>query len=94
VRAVAESADPAQILGLGSQPIAQALGLGLAALAAFLYAPRAGLLPTVLGAPLFRAFAGIFPGGLTSMYGAIAGVLTVGVLTPTRAPSYQPSSSA
>jgi branched-chain amino acid transport system permease protein len=94
VRAVAESADPAQILGLGSQPIARALGLGLAALAAFLYAPRAGLLPTVLGAPLFRAFAGIFPGGLTSMYGAIAGVLTVGVLTPTRAPSYQPSSSA
>ncbi|MFF0401295.1 branched-chain amino acid ABC transporter permease [Streptomyces sp. NPDC005248] len=83
MRAVAESPDTAQILGLGSQRIARiawALGLGLAALAAFLYAPRAGLMPTVLSAPLFRAFAGIFLGGLTSMYGAVIGGLTVGVL--------------
>ncbi|WP_405864857.1 MULTISPECIES: branched-chain amino acid ABC transporter permease [unclassified Streptomyces] len=83
MRAVAESADTAQVLGLGSQRIARiawALGLGLAALAAFLYAPRAGLVPTVLSAPLFRAFAGIFLGGLTSMYGAVIGGLTVGVL--------------
>ncbi|MFC9427725.1 branched-chain amino acid ABC transporter permease [Streptomyces sp. NPDC056987] len=83
MRAVAESADTAQILGLGAQRIARiawALGLGLAALAAFLYAPRAGLVPTVLSAPLFRAFAGIFLGGLTSMYGAVVGGLTIGVL--------------
>ncbi|WP_432177422.1 branched-chain amino acid ABC transporter permease [Streptomyces sp. NBC_00063] len=83
MRAVAESADTAQVLGLGSQRIARiawALGLGLAALAAFLYAPRAGLVPTVLSAPLFRAFAAIFLGGLTSMYGAVVGGLTVGVL--------------
>ncbi|MGX1673615.1 branched-chain amino acid ABC transporter permease [Streptomyces sp. NPDC055400] len=83
MRAVAESADTAQILGLGSQRIARvawALGLGLGALAAILYAPRAGLLPTVLSAPLFRAFAGMFLGGLTSMYGAVIGGLTVGVL--------------
>ncbi|MGW5861111.1 branched-chain amino acid ABC transporter permease [Streptomyces sp. NPDC055239] len=83
MRAVAESADTAQILGLGSQRIARiawALGLGLAVLAAVLYAPRAGLIPTVLSAPLFRAFAGIFLGGLTSMYGAVIGGLTVGVL--------------
>ncbi|MFE2219195.1 branched-chain amino acid ABC transporter permease [Streptomyces canus] len=83
MRAVAESADTARILGLGSQRIARiawTLGLGLAALAAFLYAPRAGLVPTVLSAPLFRAFAGIFLGGLTSMYGAVIGGLTVGVL--------------
>lgn len=83
MRAVAESADTARILGLGSQRIARlawALGLGLAALAAFLYAPRAGLVPTVLSAPLFRAFAGMFLGGLTSMYGAVIGGLTVGVL--------------
>ncbi|MFE2499444.1 branched-chain amino acid ABC transporter permease [Streptomyces scopuliridis] len=83
MRAVAESADTAQILGLGSQRIARiawALGLGLAALAAFLYAPRSGLMPAVLSAPLFRAFAGIFLGGLTSMYGAVVGGLTVGVL--------------
>ncbi|MGW6143033.1 branched-chain amino acid ABC transporter permease [Streptomyces sp. NPDC055144] len=83
MRAVAESAETAQILGLGSQRIARiawALGLGLAVLAAVLYAPRAGLVPTVLSAPLFRAFAGIFLGGLTSMYGAVVGGLTVGVL--------------
>ncbi|WP_328334819.1 MULTISPECIES: branched-chain amino acid ABC transporter permease [unclassified Streptomyces] len=83
MRAVAESADTAQTLGLGSQRIARvawALGLGLGALAAILYAPRAGLVPTVLSAPLFRAFAGIFLGGLTSMYGAVIGGLTVGVL--------------
>ncbi|MEU9183858.1 branched-chain amino acid ABC transporter permease [Streptomyces sp. NPDC048484] len=83
MRAVAESADTAQILGLGSQRIARiawALGLALGVLAAILYAPRAGLVPTVLSAPLFRAFAGIFLGGLTSMYGAVIGGLTVGVL--------------
>ncbi|GHE94181.1 branched-chain amino acid ABC transporter permease [Streptomyces spiralis] len=83
MRAVAESAETARILGLGSQRIARiawALGLGLAVLAAVLYAPRAGLVPTVLSAPLFRAFAGIFLGGLTSMYGAVIGGLTVGVL--------------
>ncbi|WP_406102194.1 branched-chain amino acid ABC transporter permease [Streptomyces sp. NBC_01003] len=83
MRAVAESADTAQILGLGTQRIARvawALGLGLGALAAILYAPRAGLMPTVLSAPLFRAFAGMFLGGLTSMYGAVIGGLTVGVL--------------
>jgi branched-chain amino acid transport system permease protein len=83
MRAVAESADTAQILGINAQRIARiawALGLGLAALAACLYAPRSGLAPTVLAAPLFRAFAGIFLGGLTSMYGAVVGGLTVGVL--------------
>ncbi len=68
---------------LGAQRLARiawALGLGLAALGACLYAPRAGLVPTMLSAPLFRAFAGIFLGGLTSMYGAVIGGLTVGVL--------------
>ncbi|MEU1443928.1 branched-chain amino acid ABC transporter permease [Streptomyces mirabilis] len=83
MRAVAESADTARVVGLGAQRLARiawALGLGLAALGASLYAPRAGLVPTMLSAPLFRAFAGIFLGGLTSMYGAVIGGLTVGVL--------------
>lgn len=83
MRAVAESADTARVIGIGAQRIARiawALGLGLAALAACLYAPRSGLAPAVLAAPLFRAFAGIFLGGLTSMYGAVVGGLTVGVL--------------
>jgi branched-chain amino acid transport system permease protein len=83
MRAVAESADTAQVIGINAQRVARiawALGLGLAALAACLYAPRAGLASTVLAAPLFRAFAGIFLGGLTSMYGAVIGGLAVGVL--------------
>jgi len=83
MRAVAESADTAQVVGINAQRIARlawALGLGLGALAACLYAPKVGLAPTVLSAPLFRAFAGIFLGGLNSMYGAVVGGLAVGVL--------------
>jgi branched-chain amino acid transport system permease protein len=83
MRAVAESSDTAEIIGINSQRVARiawGLGLGLAALAAALYAPKSGLTPTVLAAPLFRAFAGIFLGGLTSMYGAVLGGLVIGVL--------------
>jgi branched-chain amino acid transport system permease protein len=83
MRAVAESADTAKVIGISAHRVARiawALGLGLAALAACLYAPRGGLGPVVLAAPLFRAFAGIFLGGLTSMYGAVIGGLVVGVL--------------
>ncbi|WP_460062277.1 branched-chain amino acid ABC transporter permease [Streptomyces sp. YKOK-I1] len=83
MRAVAESAETARVVGLGAQRLARiswALGLGLAALAACLYAPRSGLATTALTAPLFRAFAGIFLGGLTSMYGAVVGGLAIGVL--------------
>jgi branched-chain amino acid transport system permease protein len=83
MRAVAESPATAEILGISAQRVARiawALGLGLAALAAVLYAPKSGLAPVVLSAPLFRAFAGIFLGGLTSMYGAVVGGLVIGVL--------------
>ncbi len=83
MRAVAESAGTAEVIGISAQRTARmawALGLGLAALAACLYAPRVGLVPTMLAAPLFRAFAGIFLGGLNSMYGAVIGGLAVGVL--------------
>ncbi|HEX6355977.1 branched-chain amino acid ABC transporter permease [Actinophytocola sp.] len=83
MRAVAESAESAQALGISAQRVgrmAWALGLGLGALAACLYAPRVGLTPAVLSAPLFRAFAGIFLGGLNSMYGAVVGGLMIGVL--------------
>jgi len=83
MRAVAESAQTARVVGINAQRVARvawALGLGLAVLGASLYAPRAGLVPAVLAAPLFRAFAGIFLGGLTSMYGAVVGGLAVGVL--------------
>ncbi|WP_406431336.1 branched-chain amino acid ABC transporter permease [Streptomyces sp. NBC_00631] len=83
MRAVAESPGTARVVGLGAQRLARiswALGLALAALAACLYAPRSGLATTTLTAPLFRAFAGIFLGGLTSMYGAVVGGLAIGVL--------------
>ncbi|MGI5128009.1 branched-chain amino acid ABC transporter permease [Pseudonocardia sp. CA-107938] len=83
MRAAAESATTAQIIGVPAQKVARiawALGLALAALAAVLYVPRVGLGPTVLAAPLFRAFAGIFLGGLTSMHGAVVGGVTIGVL--------------
>jgi branched-chain amino acid transport system permease protein len=83
MRAVAESPGTAEIIGISAQRVARiawALGLGLAALAAVLYAPKSGLSPIVLAAPLFRAFAGIFLGGLNSMHGAVIGGLIIGVL--------------
>jgi branched-chain amino acid transport system permease protein len=83
MRAVAESSDTAAILGVRPQRVARvawALGLALAAIGAGLAAPGLGLAIGVLQAPLFRAFAGIFLGGLTSMYGAVVGGLIIGVL--------------
>jgi branched-chain amino acid transport system permease protein len=83
MRAAAESPSTARIIGIPAQRLARiawALGLGLAALASVLYVPRVGLAPTALTAPLFRAFAGIFLGGLTSMYGAVVGGIAIGVL--------------
>lgn len=83
MRAVAESGDTAALLGVRPQRVARiawALGMALAALAAGLAAPALGLSVGVLQAPLFRAFAGIFLGGLTSMYGAVIGGLLIGVL--------------
>ena len=42
--------------------------------------PTSGLTPVVLAPVLFRAFAGILLGGLTSMTGAVVGGLVIGVL--------------
>jgi branched-chain amino acid transport system permease protein len=83
MRAVAESSEVAAILGVKAQRVARlawVLGLVLATLAAFLYAPKTGVAPTALAAVLFRAFAGIFLGGLNSMYGAVVGGLVIGVM--------------
>lgn len=83
MRAVAESGQTASDLGVNPQRVARvawALGMALAAIGAGLAAPSLGLTIGVLQAPLFRAFAGIFLGGLTSMYGAVIGGLTIGVL--------------
>ena len=83
MRAVAESSETARILGINSQKVARiawALGVGLATLGVVLYAPNVGLTPVVLAPVLFRAFAGILLGGLTSMTGAVVGGLAIGVL--------------
>jgi branched-chain amino acid transport system permease protein len=83
MRAVAESANTAQLLGVHSQRIgrvAWGLGMALAVLGAGLFAPTVGLTVGGLSGILFRALAGIFLGGLTSMYGAVVGGLLIGVL--------------
>ena len=83
MRAVAESSETAAVLGINSQKVARiawALGVGLATLGVLLYAPKTGLTPVVLAPVLFRAFAGILLGGLTSMTGAVVGGLVIGVL--------------
>jgi branched-chain amino acid transport system permease protein len=83
MRAVAESSDTATVLGVNAQKVARiawVLGLALATVGVLLYAPKSGLTPVVLAPVLFRAFAGIFLGGLTSMVGAVVGGLIIGVL--------------
>jgi branched-chain amino acid transport system permease protein len=83
MRAVAESTETAQLLGVRPNRIgrvAWGLGMALAVLGIGLFAPTAGLTVGGFQAPLFRAFAGIFLGGLTSMYGAVVGGLIIGVL--------------
>lgn len=83
MRAAAESPENAQVVGIRHHHIARiawGLGCALAALGALLYAPLTGVTPAVFAGLLFRAFAGIFLGGLTSMYGAVIGGLLVGVL--------------
>lgn len=83
MRATAESAVAAKVIGINSGRVARiawALGCLLAGVAAVLYSSRAGVTPTVLTAALFRAMAGIFLGGLTSMSGAVLGGLAIGVL--------------
>ena len=83
MRAVAESPATSEVLGVNAQKIARiawALGLGLASVGVLLFAPQVGLAPTAMEVVLFRAFAGIFLGGLTSMIGAVVGGLIIGVL--------------
>lgn len=83
MRAVAESSATASILGVNANRVARiawALGLTLATVGVLLYAPKTGLTPVVMAPVLFRAFAGIFLGGLNSMVGAVVGGLIIGVL--------------
>lgn len=83
MRAAAESSETAAILGVNAQRVARiawVMGLVLATIGVLLYAPKTGLTPVAMAPVMFRAFAGIFLGGLNSMIGAVVGGLIIGVL--------------
>lgn len=83
MRAAAEDPYAARVVGINRNlvaPLAWFIGCALAGLAALLLAPDATLTVTLMVAPLFRAFAGVFLGGLESMVGAAVGGFAIGVL--------------
>lgn len=83
MRAVAESAETAQLLDVNPHRIARlawALGMALVAVGAGLATPITGLSPGGFEGMLFFTFTAIFLGGLTSMLGAVVGGLVIGVL--------------
>jgi len=83
MRAAAEDHYAARVVGINRglvAAIAWFIGCALAGLAALLLAPDATLTVTLMVAPLFRAFAGVFLGGLESMIGAAVGGFAIGVL--------------
>lgn len=83
MRASAEDPYAARIVGINRNliaPLAWFIGCALAGLAAVLLAPDATLTVTLMFAPLFRAFAGVFLGGLESMVGAAVGGFAIGIL--------------
>lgn len=83
MRASAEDHYAARILGIKPARIAMIawfIGCGLAAVAAFMLAVDSSLNAHLTLPALFRAFAGVFLGGLTSMPGAAIGGFAIGVL--------------
>ncbi|HEU0222644.1 MAG TPA: branched-chain amino acid ABC transporter permease [Paracoccaceae bacterium] len=83
MRAGAEDPFAARMIGLKigrMSSIAWFLGCGLAAIAMLFLAAESALHPHIAHSPLFRAFAGVFLGGLTSMPGAVIGGFAIGVL--------------
>lgn len=83
MRASAEDPFAARMVGIHSgrvSALAWFVGCGLAAVASFFLAADNSLNPNLTLGPLFRAFAGVFLGGLTSMPGAVIGGFLVGIL--------------
>lgn len=83
MRASAEDPFAAKLVGLDTRLIAALawfLGCGLAAIAMLFLAAESALQPHLAHSPLFRAFAGVFLGGMTSMPGAVIGGFAIGVL--------------
>jgi len=83
MRASAEDHFAARIVGIKPGRIAAlawSLGCGLAAIAAFFLAMDTSANANLTISALFRAFAGVFLGGLTSMPGAAVGGFAIGIL--------------
>jgi branched-chain amino acid transport system permease protein len=83
MRGSAEDPFAAKIVGLNSDYIAMlawCMGCALATLAMFFLAAELSLSTSLSEHPLFRAFAGVFLGGLTSMPGAVVGGFIIGIL--------------
>jgi branched-chain amino acid transport system permease protein len=83
MRASAEDHFAAKIIGINPARIAALawfLGCGLAAIGAFFIAMDTSVNANLAVAALFRAFAGVFLGGLTSMPGAAIGGFAIGIL--------------
>jgi branched-chain amino acid transport system permease protein len=83
MRATADDPFAARMVGINAgrvSALAWFLGCGLAAVASFFLAADNSLNPNLTLGPLFRAFAGVFLGGLTSMAGAVIGGFAVGIL--------------
>ncbi len=83
MRAAADDAFAARMTGISPKRVAGIawfVGCGLSAVAAFFLAADASLSSNLTISSLFRAFAGVFFGGLTSMSGAAVGGFAIGIL--------------
>lgn len=83
MRATADDPAAARMIGINAgrvAAIAWFVGCGMAAIAAFFLAAESSLNPNLTLSAVFRAFAGVFLGGLTSMSGAVIGGFVIGVL--------------
>lgn len=83
MRAAAEDDFAARLVGINRNrisSIAWFMGCALAGGAAFLAAAESSANIMLMNGPMFRAFAGVIMGGLTSMIGAATGGLLIGIL--------------
>lgn len=83
MRACADDPFAARLIGINAERVAVIawfIGCALAGIAIFFLAGNSALSTTFALVPLFRALAGVFLGGLTSMPGAVAGGFAVGIL--------------
>ena len=83
MRASAEDPYAAQVVGINGNAVASLswfIGCGVAGLAALLVVPESTLTIALMVPALFRAFAGVFLGGLESMIGAASGGFAIGIL--------------